>query len=137
VYVYNTLANSARQGARVAAVSQITGSGQCDPMNRSNWSITTCAVNAGIVLDDSTSPDSTNRFTSSNVATCFYESDGARCTGSQILGDSCTKRALTPPCIARVTVTYAYRPWTPIISDIVGNISMSSTSEMPIESWFP
>jgi Flp pilus assembly protein TadG len=137
VYVYNTLANSARQGARVAAVNQNTGNGQCDPQNRASWSITTCAVNAGIQLDDPTSADSTNRFTASNVAICFYESDGSVCTGTQVLGDSCIQRALTPPCIARVTVTYPYRPWTPIISDVVGNISMSSTSEMPVESWFP
>jgi len=114
VYVYNTLANAARQGARVAAVNQNEGNGQCDPQDRENWSITTCALDAGIAIDLKTADI--------NV---------------EYVGTSCAELKLTPPCIARVTVDYAYVPFTPVIGDLIGTIGMSSTSEMPVEAWYP
>jgi Flp pilus assembly protein TadG len=114
VYIYNTLANAARQGARVAAVNQKEGSGQCNPLDRSSWSITDCVLDAGIAIN----------LTAGNITV-------------QYVGTSCAARSLAPPCIARVTVNYAYVPFTPIVSDLIGSIGMSSTSEMPVEAWYP
>jgi Flp pilus assembly protein TadG len=46
--------------------------------------------------------------------------------------------APSPPCTmigceTQVTVTYSWRPLTPIISNIVGSIKISSTTSMPVE----
>ena len=114
VYIYNTLANAARQGARVASVNQNTSGGQCDPLRRQQWSITQCVLNAGVSID----------LTVANI-TIGYN------------GTSCATRQLDPPCIAQVTVAYTYLPFVPIVSDLIGPISMSSTSEMPVEAWYP
>lgn len=61
VYAVNTVANAAREGARVAAVDQVLTSPDCieslpveDPSNP-HWSIQTCAVTAAQVLGLSTS----------------------------------------------------------------------------------
>ncbi len=39
-------------------------------------------------------------------------------------------------CIAQVTVTYHYRALTPIIGSVVGPLTVSSTTEVPIERVF-
>jgi Flp pilus assembly protein TadG len=40
-------------------------------------------------------------------------------------------------CLASVTVQYAFEPVTPVIGQIVGPITMSSTTEMPVERTCP
>jgi hypothetical protein len=40
-------------------------------------------------------------------------------------------------CIASVTVTYEFQPVTPLVSVVIGPITMTSTSQMPIERVFP
>ena len=56
VFAYNTVANAAREGARVAAVNQIVTSPDCneskpveDPSN-AHWSVKTCAADSAISL---------------------------------------------------------------------------------------
>src|SRR3954452_16198110 len=73
VYAYNTIANAATAGARVAAVSQIQDSPDCnqsrpveDPSNP-HWSIKTCAAAAAVTLD----------VTSSNVDVVFSKPAGS------------------------------------------------------------
>jgi hypothetical protein len=53
------------------------------------------------------------------------------------IGDSCVTRELDPPCIAEVTVSKNYEPFTPIISNIIGTIPLRATSDMPVEAWYP
>ena len=48
---------------------------------------------------------------------------------------SCPARSLG--CLAVVTVPYDFTAITPVIGNIVGPISMSSTSKVPIERTFP
>jgi Flp pilus assembly protein TadG len=114
VYMYNTLANAARQGARVAAVNQNAGNGKCDPLNPTQWSIVTCVMDAGVSIP-------------------IQKTD----IDIQYVGATCVTRELDPPCIARVTVFQDYVPITPLIGDIVGTIQLRASSEMPVESWWP
>lgn len=128
VYIYNTLSNAARQGVRVASVDQNDANGQCDPLDRTSWSIVACVKLAGISL---------NLRTQDISDICYYDaSQFSDCDGTQLKGDSCTQKAVSSTCIARVTVDYPYVPLTPIIGDLVGTMQLSSTSEMPVESWY-
>jgi TadE-like protein len=128
IYIYNTLSNAARQGARVASVNQsTTNGGQCDPLDRKTWSIVRCVRDSAVSL---------NLTGGANIKVCYYDSTGSPCTGSNIEGASCIQHALDPPCIARVTVTLGWSPVTPIIGDLVGTILLRSTSEMPVEAWY-
>ncbi len=126
VYAYNTIANAARVGARVAVVNQIqtTPAGDCNqsrPIENPgapHWSIKTCAANSAISLGIQTS-----------AVTVEYDpppSTTLTCSPSLNVG-----------CIARVTVSYTYTPSTPVIGGLIGTIAMSSTSEIPVERVFP
>jgi Flp pilus assembly protein TadG len=115
VYVYNTLSNAARAGARVAAVNQnASTNGVCDAMDRPNWSIVACILAEGVSIP-------------------IQRTD----IDIQYIGATCTTRQLDPPCIAQVTVFQDYVPFTPIISNFFGTFHISSTSEMPVEAWYP
>jgi len=124
VFAFNTVANAAREGARVAAVDQIPTSPDCiesmpveDPANP-HWSIAECAVTAAQGLGLSTS-----------AVTVSY----AAPTGSTL---TCAP-TLHVGCIATVTVHYSWSAITPVIGALVGPISISSSSQMPIERVFP
>lgn len=126
VYAYNTIANAARVGARVAVVNQIqtTPAGDCNqsrPIENPgvpHWSVKTCAANSAISLGIPVGA----------VTVTYSTPPGASlaCSPSLKVG-----------CIASVTVTYTYTPSTPVIGSLVGTISMSSTSELPVERVFP
>lgn len=126
VYAYNTIANAARVGARVAVVNQIqtTPAGDCNqsrPIENPgapHWSIKTCAANSAISLGVQTS--------AVTVAYSAPPSTTLACSPSLKVG-----------CIAAVTVTYSYIPSTPVIGNLIGTIAMSSTSEIPVERVFP
>jgi Flp pilus assembly protein TadG len=131
VYAYNTLANAARQGARVAAVNQAVNktapnSTLCqenmpvEDVSNPDWSIKACAAQSAVSLGVQTS-DVTVSYSSPSTSTLT-------CTAPS---------ALDLGCIATVTVAYTWTPMTPVISNILGSISMSSTSQMPIERVFP
>lgn len=126
VYAYSTIANAARQGARVAAVNQldVPSATTCDldmpveTVANPHWQIKPCVAKAAVALDILPS-----------AVTVSYSAP----TGSTL---SCSS-PLHVGCIASVTVPYAWSPVTPVISNIVGSISMSSTSQIPIEAVFP
>lgn len=125
VYAYNTIANAARQGARVAAVNQVvTTNTTCvenmpveDPSNP-NWSIKACAASSAISLG----------IAASSVAVTYSPPPNTSISCSPTLDVG---------CIASVTVSYAWTPLTPLIGTLVGPINMSSTSQIPIERVFP
>jgi Flp pilus assembly protein TadG len=114
VYMYNTLANSARAGARVAAVNQYAGNGVCDPTQRNRWSIVQCVMDEGVSIP-------------------VQKAD----IDIKYIGTSCVSRLLDPPCIAEVTVFQTYTPFTPIIGDLIGPIQLRASSDMPVEAWYP
>jgi Flp pilus assembly protein TadG len=124
VYAYNTVANAARTGARVAAVNQILTSPECDETRPlvnpadPHWSITACTVEAAVQLG----------VTAASVVVSFRAPPGSSltCTGPLQVG-----------CIASVTVQYSYSPITPLVGGMFPAMSMDSTSEVPIERVFP
>lgn len=125
VYAYNTVSNAARDGARVAAVNQILTSPDClqnipveDP-NDPHWSIERCAADSAISLG----------VQPSDVTVTYSAPAGTTLT--------CTSSQLDVGCIASVTVQYRFVPVTPVIGSLVGDISISDTSQMPIERVFP
>ncbi len=125
VFDYNTIANAARQGARVATVNQILTSPDCvedrpivDPSNP-HWSIKECAAEAATTLD----------VTSANVAVAYSAPPGTALV--------CTSTQLEVGCVVSVTVTYTYTPITPVVGQILGPIQMSSTSQQLIDRVFP
>ncbi|HEY2917008.1 MAG TPA: TadE/TadG family type IV pilus assembly protein [Candidatus Limnocylindrales bacterium] len=124
VWAYTQITNAARQGARVAAVNQVSSSSECDasrpiedPLD-AHWTIVGCAIVAGGPLG----------LTASNVSVSYAAppSTTVSCSPTLHIG-----------CIASVTVTYAYTPATPILSAILSPIGMSATSQQPIERVFP
>lgn len=127
VYAYNTIANAARVGARVAAVNQLAPPDSTticaadmpiqDPANP-RWSTKACAAAAATALGVTTSDVS--------VAYSSPPGSGLACSSPLHIG-----------CIASVTVTYRWSAITPVIGQIVGPIAMGSTSEIPIERVFP
>jgi Flp pilus assembly protein TadG len=127
VFEYNTLTNAARQAARVAMVNQVdpvSGPWNClanKPVENAaapNWTFRGCAMAAGATLG----------VTSADVTVSYAAPPGVSL--------QCTTR-LNIGCIVSVTVTNQYLPITPVAGSIIGPISMSATSEMPIERLFP
>lgn len=124
VFAYNTIANAARQGARVAAVNQIPDVTDCDATRpiedpyEPHWSMRGCAIVAASALG----------ITTSNVSVAYAPPPTTTL--------SCAP-TLHVGCIAAITVTYDYSVATPFVSLFIGPFMMTQTSEMPIERVFP
>ena len=128
VYAYNTIAGAAREGARVAAVNQLdpgnsmTGCNEDMPIEDTanpHWWPKSCAAEAAVSLG----------LTPANVTITYAppgDHTGLDCTVTLHVG-----------CIAIVTVTYAWSAVTPGFGAILGPISMTSSSQMPLERVFP
>jgi Flp pilus assembly protein TadG len=124
VFAYNTIANAARQGARVATVNQLADVTECDESRpiedpyEPHWSYVGCAILAAkslgidstdVSVDYEPPPDTT-----------------LECDDEVHVG-----------CLAAVTVTYDFSVSTPFVNLLIGPFTMSQTSEMPIERVFP
>jgi len=124
VFAFNTIANAARQGARVAAVNQLSVVTDCDESRpiedpyQPHWSIRGCAIAAGGPLG----------ITTANVAISYASPPSTTLT--------CTP-TLHVGCIAAITVTYNYNVATPFVNWFIHAFTMSQTSQMPIERVFP
>ena len=124
VFAYNTIANAARQAARVAAVNQLTDTTDCDETRpvedpyEPHWSIRGCAMTAAAALG----------ITAANVSISYAPPPDTTLT--------CTP-TLHVGCIASITVTYQYSVSTPFVNWIIQPFMMSQTSEMPVERVFP
>ncbi len=124
VYSYNTLTNAARQGARVAAVNQLTTFADCDESlpiedpSDAHWTIVGCVIQAGVGLG----------LQPSNVSIAYAAPPDTTLSCSPTIHIG---------CIASVTVTYQYQPSTPLISGVIPTVTMTSTSQMPVERVFP
>jgi Flp pilus assembly protein TadG len=124
VFAWNTIANAARQGARVAAVNQLSVVTDCDESRpiedpyEPHWSIRGCAIAAGGALG----------ITTANVAISYSSppSTSLTCDSTLHVG-----------CIAAITVTYSYNVSTPFLNWVIHSFTMSQTSQMPIERVFP
>lgn len=125
IYAYNTVADAAREGARVAIVNQIQTSPDCaqdrpiqNPL-APHWSIKTCAAQSAISLGIQAT-DVTVSYAAPSISPTLT------CNPTVSVG-----------CIVSVKVDYTFRAVTPVISNIIGVISMSSTSSVPVERVFP
>ena len=124
VFAYNTIANAARQGARVATVNQLANVTECDESRpiedpyEPHWTIRGCVITAAKTLG----------LTTSNVTVSYAPPPNTTLT--------CTP-TIHVGCIASVTVTYLFTVSTPFVNKLIGPISMSQTSQMPVERVFP
>ena len=124
VFAYNTIANAARQGARVAAVNQLEDVTECDTTRpvedpfEPHWSIRGCAIVAANTLGISTA----------NVSIAYAPPPDTALTCNPTIHVG---------CIATVTVTYDFTVATPFVNMLIGPIAMVQSSQMPIERVFP
>jgi Flp pilus assembly protein TadG len=127
VFGYNTLTNAARESARVAAVNQadpVAAPWSCQadrPVENAlapNWTFRGCAMAAGAAID----------VAAADVSVSYAAPPGVtlECTSIRNVG-----------CIVTVTVVKNFVPITPVAGALIGPISMSATSSMPIERIFP
>jgi Flp pilus assembly protein TadG len=110
VYMYNTLAQAARQANRTAIVDQDVNS----------------------VVAVAASSAATLGLSSANVDVCFKTSGSTQTNCNDPTADPCSS-PYSIGCLAIVRTHIAFSPLTPIISSLVGSIQMSSTSIEPIE----
>lgn len=108
VYAATTIGNAAREGARVAIVDQSQSAG----VYRAQSEAAAAAIGLAIPVE--------------SVSVAFLDAD---------LGGTCAARSIG--CVAEVTVTYAYRPMTPLIGNLIGTVPLSATSRFPIERSLP
>jgi Flp pilus assembly protein TadG len=124
VFAFNTIANAARQGARVAAVNQLDDVTECDTTRpvedpfEPHWSIRGCAITAAGTLG----------ITTANVSIAY-----AAPTSTTLDCDP----TLHVGCLAKVTVTYDFSVATPFVNMLIGPFTISQSSQMPIERVFP
>jgi hypothetical protein len=103
VFAYNSVANAARTGVRVAIVNQTFDDVEAAALLETE----------GLRQED----------TWMDPLDYPYETDPDACPDLD--------------CVVRVTVSHNWTAATPIISQIVGPITMSSTSELPVERVSP
>lgn len=127
VFTWNTLTNAAREATRVAAVNQL------DP-NAGPWR---CLAHNPV--EDPTDPDWTFRGCAMSAAAALgVEGADVSVSYAPPPGTSLScAAALNVGCIVTITVVTEYVPITPVAGSVIGPISMTSTSSMPIERLFP
>ena len=124
VFAYNTIANAARQGARVAVVNQLEDVTNCDASRpvedpyEPHWSIRGCAIVAASTLG----------ITTDNITIEYRTPPDTSLSCDPVLHIG---------CLAAITVTYDYSISTPFVSMLIEGFTMSQTSEMPVERVFP
>lgn len=111
VFVYNTLAQSARQASRTAIVNQDTDQ------------VRSAAIAYAPTLG----------LTSSNVDVCFKTATTEQTNCSSPGTDNCPQSTRDIGCLAVVRAHVSYTPMTPVISVFMSSITLSSTSVEPIE----
>ena len=128
VFAYNTLAEAARHGARVAAVNQLAPATTVTSCNEdmpiedvtvTHWSAKACTAATALMLN----------VTPADVTLEYNDPPD-----DPLLDCS---SALHPNCLVTVSVTGTWHPITPVISSLVGAIHLSATSEIPLERVFP
>ena len=110
IFAYNTVANSARDGARVAIVDQSSTSGVSNAAQEAADQAT------GLGLD----PTDVNEIRVQYLA-------------SDLSGPCPAGQEEWLGCIAEVRVQYPFSAATPIIGNIIGPITVASTTQLPIE----
>jgi Flp pilus assembly protein TadG len=111
VFVYNTLAQSARQAARLAIVNQ----------------------NVDDVKDQAMASAPTLGMSAANVDVCFKTTFTSQTNCANPAADNCPQSSRVIGCLALVSTHVNYTPMTPFINTIFPSISLSSVSVGTIE----
>jgi Flp pilus assembly protein TadG len=111
VFVYNTLAQSARQAARLAIVNQNVDD------------VKAAAIDGAPTLG----------MTTSNVDVCFKTAFTAQTDCSNASVDNCPQSTRSIGCLALIKTHVSYVPLTPVISSLFPSLALSSTSVLAIE----
>lgn len=111
VFVYNTLAQSARHAARLAIVNQ----------------------NVSDVQDAAISAAPTLGLSAANVDVCFKVALSSQTSCANPSVDNCPQGTRAIGCLALVETHLSYAPMTPVVSTILPSFALSSTSVLPIE----
>jgi Flp pilus assembly protein TadG len=117
VFTYNTIANAARAGARVAIVNQAaSGSGACDT-TQPGANALGCAQSAAVGAD----------VAPSDITVTYggYDDSGDCGTGAPA--------SYQIGCVVTVSVTGHFTPLTPVIGQLIGPVDLTSITKMPIE----
>lgn len=116
IFAYNEISNAAREGTRTAIVNQ-------DPTDVVARAAAQ-AISLGIPTSGYTCPVLDGPTTSpAGICVTFLKPD---------LSAVCSPLAVG--CVADVNVKYTFTPVTPIISSLVGQLVLTSTSREPIEN---
>jgi Flp pilus assembly protein TadG len=120
IFAYNEVSNAAREAARTGIVNQ-------NPND-----IAGRAAQQALSLGLSSTPAPTNKCPSPDGPTFL---DSGTCVNflKDDLSTDCSS-SLSVGCVVDVTVKYSYTPITPIISNIIGSLTLTSTSREAIES---
>lgn len=111
VYAYNTVSNAAREGARLAIVDQTVAAGTpVAAIEAANQ-----ATSLGLDPSDV-----------DQVQVVYWLPD---------LSADCPDRGIG--CVAEVRVQFRYQPITPVVGAIIGPLTLSSTTQIPIERTWP
>lgn len=114
VFIYNGLTNAAREAARLAIVNQDAG-GVFDRAQAMAFGVGLTSTPADIVAFYKQSPNA------DDVET------------NQPCDNSDDEHMVAVGCIAVVEAEASWQPITPLLGAVVGNISMTGRSELPIE----
>jgi hypothetical protein len=129
VFAANTLSNAARQAVRVRAVNQLdptNGPWECDTTRPiedpadPHWTFRGCAVAAG---------------TSIGVTPNDITFDPPMAPPGTTL--DCSATTVNVGCLVNVSVTHQFQPITPLAGIVIGTLSLSGTSSVPVERVFP
>jgi Flp pilus assembly protein TadG len=126
-FQWNTLGSAARQAARVAVVNQVDPASapwSClankpvESVASPNWTFRGCGMTAGGSIG----------VRSSDITASYAPPPGTtlECSSKRNVG-----------CIVTITITSRYVPITPVAGSVIGPITMTATSSMPIERTFP
>ena len=134
VYMSSVLSQAAREGARLAAVeASWLGNPTSDPScNQPGGPV--CPTNLAALTTDAT--NAANRMVApfGSISTLYISCypAGSAPTGAWTSGTACTKNSGATGNIVSVRVLLTFTPITPVIAQIIGNITMSGSATMVI-----
>ena len=114
VYDYAALSNAARSGLRLAIVNQT------DPGIRAN------VISQAVALS----------LAGSNIDYVGYKESGDPQLGTSAPEAAANCSPVAPGCVAVIKVHYQWSALTPIVGNIVGPITLTNTTQMPVERAF-
>lgn len=115
VFAFNTLAQAAREGNRVAIV------------NQTDSVVKARVIGAAVTLG----------LSDSSVDVCYKRAATTQRSCVSPSTDDCPQSSRAIGCLAIVTARMTYRPMTPVIGQIFSTVTLSSTSVGPIEAVCP